>query len=79
MATPSLRKLLLQLLIQRPDGKRECTLSGCSNTVFSGSSDSAVWRNHFATFHAARLQEITQTVAAAAAKRKASSLAPPDD
>jgi hypothetical protein len=62
----SLRASLLQHLIERPDGKRECTLTGCDSTVFAAGSDSATWKKHFASYHPDKLKPLVD-----AQKRKA--------
>lgn len=60
----SLRSLLLAHLEALPDGRRRCTVeegaARCRGFVFSASSDSAAWRNHFASFHPTLLASFQQ-------------------
>lgn len=59
---PSLRALLLTQLATLPTGERRCTVQDaaakCNAFLFSASSDSAAWRNHFASFHPAVLADL---------------------
>jgi hypothetical protein len=60
----SLRSLLLAHLEALPDGRRRCTVeegaAKCRGFIFSASSDSAAWRNHFASFHPTMLASFQQ-------------------